>query len=150
MKTLTTLALMILTSVSLSSQITVKPKAAFDVFAGGYSMTHKVQVPNLINPTQSNLMPYRNSVDYRTRLGLDFKWKDFTVNVDHHTYMDWGNENRISFAPRISKFFIGASYEWNKIKLKYEHMCIHPIKSNNWDTIELYGSYDMISVSYNY
>ena len=119
-----------------NAQITVKPKAALDYYTNGYALKVDESVNRLGH--------------FRARMGIDFNWKKFTIYADNHVFMNWSNLNKINFTPTLNNFFIGAEFKVNKIKIRYEHLCTHPIKSDDIQALKIYGGYDMFSISYGY
>lgn len=112
------------------------PKVAFDVFPSGYYIKANDEILKL--------------GDYRTRMGVDFDWKIFKVYADVHTFMDWANNGKIRFSPKVAEYYTGVKVKVNKVVFKYEHLCIHPVKVDTKMDTNLYGGYDMLSISYNY
>lgn len=125
-----------LLSSSIQAQTPV-PKAAFDVFPRGYYI-------KMNNQTQK-------IGDYRVRLGVDYSWKDFTFSGDAYTYMDYANrKNSVTFSPKLAEYYVTIKYTYKKINISYQHLCIHPIKVDVAKDTNIYGGYDMLSISYNY
>ncbi len=122
-------------SVSVMAQKFI-PKVAFDAFPRGYN----IKVGETI----------LKKGDYRTRIGVDCDWRNFKLYADVHTYMDWANNGRVNFSPKVAEYYTGIQYKVKGVVFKYEHLCIHPVKVNTKIDTEMYGGYDMLSVSYNY
>lgn len=136
MKRVIICVLAITLSLALNAQ-KVTPKAAFDIFTNGYKI--------ILNDQPAKMG------DFRTRIGLDFDWRKFTVYADTHVYMNYAGGSSANFRPRLSEYYIGAKFHITKeIKVQYEHLCIHPVKAHGRSGIDKYGGYDMISLSYNY
>jgi hypothetical protein len=48
-----------------------------------------------------------------------------------------------------AEWYVGLSYNINAyIKIKAEHLCVHPIKSSGKEETMMMGGYDMLSISY--
>jgi len=139
--------LFLLVSVSVSSQ-EFKPKVAFDYFPTKRGCTFKV----------GDEIAFLG--DYRTRIGLDFTGKvpinknfvrdlTYTAFTDIHTYMDFANRG-VQFSPNLVNFYIGVNLSYKKFKLEYKHLCVHPTKVDGRKSLDVYGGYDMVSLSYGY
>lgn len=127
----------------------LKPKFSFDYFMGNYDI--KIVTPILID---ENLQEYSAKMDYgnfRVRIGADYEFKHFSVYFDQSIFMN--KSKNITFQPLQAEWYAGAKIKiYKKIYFQYEHMCVHPIISNN--TFEkqskIYGGYNMLSISYGY
>jgi hypothetical protein len=140
------LFLLLLISNIVSAQF--KPKIAVDYFIGGFSEKTIIQVVDG-SMKHDNSIFIRNG-EMRIRTGADYKYKGLTAYFDQHIYMD--KSKGIVFQPLSARWFVGLKYKVTKdITFNYEHLCIHPIQTDNNDTrSKIYGGYDMISVSYGY
>lgn len=118
----------------------IQPKIAVDYFVGGYH--YRVD-----NPMSNTVF----SIDHgncRARIGAEFSYKQASVYFDQHVYM---KNSGLSFDPTQAYWWVGASYFWRQIKIKYEHECIHPINTYSGQyRSKYYGGYDMVSISYGY
>lgn len=141
------LILIFIVSINMSGQ-TLQPKVAFDYFPNSLGYTF------MVNNELAELGRYR------TRVGIDFIGnipinkpfiKDIKYNVftDIHTHMNFANRG-LRFDPKIVNFYIGANLSYKKFKIEYKHLCVHPTKSHTSIPIQVYGGYDMISISYGY
>lgn len=131
----------------MSAQAQFKPKAAFDYFPSGY--VQKVIMP-LSSTTGINQI--ESVIDYgnfRVRIGAEYQVKKWTAYFDQNIYME--KSSGVSFQPLQAEWFVGVKYEIVKgLVAKYEHLCIHPIQTDNIIITTVYGGYDMVSISYGY
>ena len=125
----------------------LKPKFAFDWFPlsnGNFTSNY--------NPvTNSNVSV--NEGNFRVRVGGEYKiWKitsyfDMQISMLLKTNITSGG----LFVPTQNKFYFGFKIDITKsVKMRLEHLCIHPIITANESLNQQFGGYDMISVSYNY
>ena len=140
------LILLVATTSFVSGQ-ELRPKVAFDYYANKDGYHFK------INNQRFDVS------EFRTRLGLDFvgsfskhkpilKDLKYIASIDTHTFAQ--NAGGLKFDPRLVNFYIGGGVSYKNIKLNYTHMCTHATKSSRSIPLEIYGSYDMISISYGY
>ena len=147
MKTLLITALILFMSCKAFSQFT--PKASFDYFATGYNTKTAVQAdPSVSNERTEMIMRYGS---FRVRIGGEYAIKKLSVHFEQHVYMN--KAKNVTFAPTQAEWYAGVKYKFtDKIMVKYEHMCTHPVGSDGSQATQtsLYGGYNMISVSYGY
>ena len=126
--------LIILLFVSTSAAAQVKPKAEIAYMPSGYNL-------------QSFYHDHRFG-DFRSRIGIDFVWKGITLSFDNHVYMERAGPK---FAPTRTDYIVQASCRLtDKIKIKAEHMCIHPVINNRFPTQDITGGYTSFGISYGY
>lgn len=136
MKT-TIIVLLLILSISVSAQL--NPKIAFDYFPKNYGI--KVTTPS------AEIINYYGL--FRVRLGADYTIKKFTVFFNQNVYMN--KYSGITFRPLQAEWFAGLSYSITaKVKVTYEHLCIHPILTDGKSQTKIFGGYDVISISYGY
>ncbi len=116
----------------------LKPKFALDYFT-----TNSVVFSSTKDAFQYT---YPN---YRVRMGCDLTYKKFTLYFDQHIYMK--SVAITKFDPYQAYWYVGCNYKVSKnIKISYEHLCIHPITYFSIPRDNLFGGYNMISISYGY
>lgn len=136
MKT-TIIVLLLILSISVSAQL--NPKIAFDYFPNNYVVK--------IAAATSGATNYYGM--FRVRVGADYSIKKLTVYFDQKVYMN--KASGISFRPMQAEWYVGLRYSvTDKIKIGYEHLCIHPIEAYAVYHSKVYGGYDVISISYGY
>lgn len=143
----TLLILFLLTTLTASAQ-RFYPKGSLDYFVGGNELAITQTV---IDQTGTTIFEFPFSYGYfRARIGAEFKYRGFSAYFDQKIYMN--KSVNISFRPLQAEWYAGISYTiFSKIKLTYEHLCIHPINSGSYaQPIKLYGGYDMFSISFGY
>ena len=72
-------------------------------------------------------------------LSLDFKFQVLTAH-----------KKNLTFQPMQTEYSITVKYQMKSILIKYEHMCLHPIKYSNQIYFEMYGGYDKIGLYWNF
>lgn len=141
------LLIALLLSISAQAQ-QFTPKLAFDYMPASY----KIKMSQLISATtgfNNYDMLYKYGT-FRVRMGVSFTYNHFEAYADQHIYMQSFTGH--AFNPSAAWWFIGAKYSiTDKIKIRYEHLCIHPVIYDN-DAVmsKMYGGYDLFSISYNY
>lgn len=132
---------------AIAAQAQFKPKAAVDYFNKGYRQ--KVIMPLPTSTGQKNIESIVNYGEFRLRMGAEYKYKDFSAYLDQNIYMD--KASGVTFTPLQAEWFAGLKVEIKKgLFLKYEHYCIHPIETDGNIKTNVYGGYDLISLSYGY
>lgn len=130
--------LLLLVEATAAAQIKVNPRIAVDVFTTPYQM--KLQ--------NSNTNYIVNYGTFRARVGAEVTYKSFAAGFSQNVYMEKG---RNAFRPLQAEWFVNVSFKLtDKIKVSIEHLCVHPVRSDGIERIEMFGGYNMISVSYGY
>jgi hypothetical protein len=137
------ITLFLILSISASAQL--NPKIAFDYFP----YKSEIRMANFY--AQSGNAAYISHYNgmFRVRVGADYSIKKFTIYFDQKVYMN--KASGVSFRPLQAEWFAGLSYSITaKVKVTYEHLCIHPILTDGKDQTKIFGGYDVISISYGY
>lgn len=129
-----------LTSLSASAQFSFVPKASLD-----YYPKHSIKI------TQGNLLNTIYSYSpISMQIGGELKYKNLaSVYIHQQVFMKPKAINK--YQPTLAKWFFGCTLKIiDNLHLKYEHLCIHQIKTDlPSDNVGLFGGYDKISLSYN-
>lgn len=90
------------------------------------------------------------NIDYYVCVGGRLQYKNAGIESVNKIYCV--TDNFLKNSPYLAKFYIRAFYQVNtKIKIQVEHLCIHPILSENkWETFRLRGGHTEISISYGF
>jgi hypothetical protein len=132
--------LLLLVEATAAAQIKVNPRIALDVFTTPYLL--KVQGADL----NYNIVDYGT---FRARIGAEASYRRFAIGFTQHVYMrHW---NSFTFRPMQAEWFVNASFRLtDKLKLSVEHLCVHPVRTDGVRNVEVFGGYNMVSVSYGY
>lgn len=87
-------------------------------------------------------------VDYHINTGFRVNYLKFSLESENVFYV--ATDNFMSNYPYSAHFFIRAYYKYNKFKLGYEHLCIHPISSDVELNYHIIGEYDEFFISYGF
>ena len=127
-------------SITLPAQNRIKlfPKAALSYTDEHYEISEQV-----LAHTE---MPYMT-----TRIGLELQYKNFSVYSDNKFWMKADLKDK-SFTPSQAEFTFGVSYHLTqKINITAEHVCLHPIYTDNGKGINgICGGKNEITISYGY
>lgn len=73
--------------------------------------------------------------------------KHFEIYGNQKLYME---SSGAFMKPTQAEWNIGLALKLNKkFKIGYEHLCIHPLKTDNYQRIELYGGYNKLYLRFN-
>lgn len=142
-----------LTTTAQKSKLELTPMVKLGVFQ---SNTLGVMNPNnnevlrmRYNGATLEHQPAQN-IDYYVCVGGRFQYKGFGVESVNKIYCV--TDNFIKNSPYLAKFYIRGFYQITpKIKFQIEHLCIHPIISENkWERFRLRGGHTEISISYGF
>jgi len=127
----------------------LKPRFAVDYFINGYDTKFVKTI--IIDDADQEFSTKINNGNFRIRIGANYDFKHFNLYFDQNIYMN--KAKNISFQPLQAEWFTGINIKvYKKIRVSYEHLCIHPIISNNTFNSQhkIYGGYNMFSISYGY
>lgn len=90
-----------------------------------------------------------NNGDFATLYKLQYDYKDFKAEALTSIYMDKGSSYQ--FKPTHSEFTVALSYSHNKMKIKVEHQCVHPILTDSdKNRVKMYDGHTKIGVYYDF
>lgn len=146
MKWLILILAIIIGAISANGQ-SFRPRIAVDYFTN-----YRILIQTPASITSGALVKESDFAygNYRVRIGCSFDYKKLSIYFDQNTYMSKGHN--IAFSPSLYEWFTGIQYKFtDKIMLKYEHLCMHPTQDYNKPMrTQLFGGYNMFSISYGY
>lgn len=125
-----------------SQSITVHPRMAMDWYAKPYHML-------FVLPANEEIL-VSSMGNFRIRSGGDILYKDrWGIAIDQHVYIR--DFYKTSFRPANVlwdfKIFVRIA---PKINISFSHGCWHPVRIYHNQFTEVYGGWNMLSVSYEY
>ena len=131
--------ILLLFSLTVSAQISVKPKAALE-----YGVDNGFQWV-IHHPYH----PYEFG-NFRAKSGIDFIYGKVSLEFDTHFYMTRISGER-SFAPTRADFFATLSYNiTDKVRVYAENLCMHPVVTTGLLNKSFNGGYTSFGISYGY
>lgn len=139
--------ILLLISVNNFAQIDVEPKAAFEYgINDGFRWVLR-QPYNPMGFITSN--SYNEFGNFRTKTAIEFSYGNVSLEFDNHFYMK--KDKGFEFSPTRADFFVNLSYKISdKVKIYSEHLCTHPVISQNIRTNNFNGGYTSFGISYGY
>lgn len=122
---------------------TFQPKVAIDLAPRGYTFT------SYADPTPQ----FWTFGNVRTKVGLEFSYKSFSIETDNHVYMqkDGFRDFDYQFDPTRIDFYMRINYRISKLaNLRIEHLCVHPIHSDRIILLPINKGHTSIGISYGY
>ena len=123
--------LLLLIPLSMSGQ--ANPKASFEYSPEGFKW--------------NTVYPYEFG-SFRSRLGIDFTYKNWTLDFNNHIYMAKGQSYK--FTPTRADFFTNLSYRMGNVRIFAKHSCIHPVVTVGFMPQYFGGGYTSFGISYGY
>ncbi len=141
------IAVMTCTFTASSAQVRMYPRASLD-----YLTYYKMKVVQPMPPSSGydELAIIMNYGNIRTRVGCSVDiGKRISLNTEQVMYLQ--SNNLVSYSPVQGEWTVGISLKISqKIKIGYEHLCIHPLKTDGRIFNQVYGGGDYFSISYGY
>lgn len=126
------------------------PLLASSQFKQGVGIEYyQINEYKLYSPNIDYSIPFEKG-DFAALYKLQYKFNDFKAEALTSIYMNKPSESW-TFSPSHSEFTISLSYIIDKIKIKAEHVCVHPIITDSSRSInQMTGSSTKIGVYYNF
>ena len=133
-----------------SNAQSLSPRIQVSYFTSNYRTRFGVEnreFPSRLNSTKLVTNDFGN---FMFKTGIVFKYKNFEISADGSVFCNKTSLKYTSFEPRLAIWDFSSSYIINKIKISFNHQCIHPVISSYSVENKMYGGFEGFSVSYGY